>query len=76
MKKYYYLRWTIKAYMFLMTIANIVIMYFYYRYSYNYIEYIGKYKNFITMLNLLYVGLLIFYKDDKKEFSERKLFIR
>lgn len=72
MKKYYYLRWTIKAYMFLMTIANIVIMYFYYRYSYNYIEYIGKYKNFITMLNLLYVGLLIFYKDDKKEFSERK----
>lgn len=72
MKKYYYLRWTIKAYIFLMTIANIVIMYFYYRYSYNYIEYIGKYKNFITMLNLLYVGLLIFYKDDKKEFSERK----
>ena len=72
MKKYYYFRWTIRLYMFLMTIANIVIMYFYYRYSYNYIEYIGKYKNFITLLNLLYVGLLIFYKDDKKEFSERK----
>ena len=72
MKKYYYLKWTIKAYMFLMTIANIVIIYFYYKYSYNYIEYIGKYKNFITLLNLLYVGLLIFYKDDKKEFSERK----
>lgn len=72
MKKYYYLRWTIRLYMFLMTIANIVIMYFYYRYSYNYIEYIGKYKNFITLLNLLYVGLLIFYKDDKEQFSERK----
>lgn len=72
MKKYYYLKWTIKAYMFLMTIANIVIMYFYYRYSYNYIEYIGKYKNFITLLNLLYVGLLIFYKDDKEQFSECK----
>lgn len=66
MKKYYYLRWTIRLYMFLMTIANIVIMYFYYKYSYNYIEYIGKYKNFITLLNLLYVGLLIFYKDDKE----------
>ena len=72
MKKYYYLRWTIKAYMFLMTIANIVIMYFYYKYSYNYIEYIGKYKNFITLLNILYVGLLIFYKDDKEQFSERE----
>lgn len=72
MKKYYYLRWTIKLYMFLMTIANIVIMYFYYKYSYNYIEYIGKYKNFITLLNILYVGLLIFYKDDKEQFSERK----
>lgn len=72
MKKYYYLRCTIRLYMFLMTIANIVIMYFYYKYSYNYIEYIGKYKNFITLLNLLYVGLLIFYKDDKEQFSECK----
>ena len=72
MKKYYYLRCTIRLYMFLMTIANIVIMYFYYKYSYNYIEYIGKYKNSITLLNLLYVGLLIFYKDDKEQFSERK----